>query len=148
MVDEQEFISLIGALRADMGLVVAGRVLARSGERTAAYLLANRIPSPARVVLPWLPRRLGLSILLKAISGHAWTFAGAGRFSYTVDGRGAVISLADSPECRGVAAAEPICHYYTHCFQALLRPLIDRRLNVREVACRAHGAEACLFEVR
>lgn len=148
MIDEREFIDLIGGLRADMGLAAAGRVLARSGERTAAYLLANRIPAPARVVLPLLPRRLGLSLLLKAISGHAWTFAGNGRFSYTVDAKGAILSLADSPECRGVAATEPICYYYTSCFQALLRPLISRRITVREVACRAHGAEACLFEVR
>lgn len=148
MVDETTFISLIGAIRADMGVEAAGRILARSGERTADYLLANRIPAPARVVLPWLPRRLGLSILLKAISGHAWTFAGTGRFSYHVDSRGATLSLGDSPECRGMTADRPICRYYASCFQALLRPLIDRRLVVCEVACAAHGGEACVFEVR
>jgi bacteriochlorophyll 4-vinyl reductase len=57
MVDEQEFIDLIGALRAELGLVAAGSVLARSGERTAAYLLPKRIPAPARLILPLLPRR-------------------------------------------------------------------------------------------
>ena len=148
MIEEIAFISLIGAIRADMGVEAAGRILARSGERTADYLLANRIPVPAHLVLPRLPRRLGLNLLLKAISGHAWTFAGTGRFSYTVDAKGAMLSLADSPESRGIVADAPICHYYERCFQALLRPLIDRRLVVREVACTAQGAEACVFEVR
>lgn len=148
MVDELAFISLIGAIRADMGLEAAGRVLARSGERTAAYLLANRIPAPARAVLPLLPRRLGLSLLLRAIAGHAWTFAGGGRFSYSVDRAGATLRLGSCPECRGMAAAEPLCRYYESCFQALLRPLIDRRLVVREVACIGQGGGACVFEVR
>lgn len=148
MVDELAFISLISAVRADLGLAAAGRILARAGERTADYLLANRIPAPARALLPLLPRRLGLSILLKAISGHAWTFAGSGRFHYVVDSKGATLSLGSCPECRGMAATEPLCNYYASCFQALLRPLIDRRLTVREVACVAQGAEACVFEVR
>lgn len=148
MVDEQEFIALIGALRAELGMDGAARVLARAGERTADYLLANRIPAPARALLPLLPRRLALRILLKAIAGHAWTFAGSGRFSFKVGGRGANLSLADCPECRGIAAADPICSYYTACFQTLLRPLIDRGLHVRETACAAQGATQCSFEVR
>jgi divinyl protochlorophyllide a 8-vinyl-reductase len=148
MVDELAFISLISAVRADMGPEAAARVMARAGERTADYLLAHRIPAPARAVLPLLPRRLGLSLLLKAISGHAWTFAGGGRFSYTVERKGATLSLGSCPECRGIVAAEPICRYYERCFQALLRPLIDRRLTVREVACVAQGGGACVFEVR
>lgn len=147
MVDEQAFIDLIGGLRAELGMVGAARILARAGERTADYLLANRIPAPARALLPLLPRRLALRVLLGAIAGHAWTFAGSGRFSFTVGRRGATLRLADCPECRGSAAAEPICSYYVACFQTLLRPLIDRSLSVRETACAAQGAEVCSFEV-
>lgn len=147
MIDEQEFISLIGAMRAEMGLEAAQRVLARSGERTADYVRQNRIPAPARLLLRLLPRRLALGVLLKAIVGHAWTFAGAGRFSYSLSRRGAVLHLGSCPECRGLASAEPICSYYTGCFQSLLRTLVDRRLAVRETACTASGAEACVFEV-
>ncbi|HMQ34967.1 MAG TPA: bacteriochlorophyll 4-vinyl reductase [Chloroflexaceae bacterium] len=148
MVDELAFISLIGAIRADVGVAAAGRILARSGERTAAYVLANRIPAPARAVLPLLPRRLGLRLLLGAIGGHAWTFAGGGRFSYAVERGGATLRLGSCPECRGMAATEPICRYYEGCFQGLLRPLIDGRIVVREVACAAQGGDACVFEVR
>lgn len=147
MVEEQEFVALIDALRAEAGAAEAGRILARSGERTAGYLLAHRIPRPAHVVLPLLPPAAGLRVLLRAIAAHAWTFAGTGRFSYAV-GRGeAILRLADCPECRGVAAAEPICHYYEQCFQTLLQTLIDRRVRVRETACVACGAEDCTFTV-
>lgn len=147
MVDEHVFMALINALRTDLGFEATGKVLARSGERTADYLLANRIPAPIRILLPWLPASLGLRIFLKAIAGHAWTFAGSGRFSYVVGRRGATICLADSPECRGIATDAPLCHYYTHCFQTLLRPLINPQLMVRETACGAMGADACTFEV-
>jgi divinyl protochlorophyllide a 8-vinyl-reductase len=147
MVDEADFIALIGALRAAYGVEAAAAVLSRSGELTAAYLLAHRIPRPAHVVLPLLPRRLALRVLLKAVGAHAWTFAGSGRFSFEVGARRAGLRLADCAECRGMAAREPLCRYYERCFEALLRPLIDRRLAVREVACAAAGADACRFEV-
>ncbi len=147
MVDEQEFIALINALRAEVGSEEAGRILARSGERTAGYLLAHRIPRPAHVVLPLLPPAAGLRLLLKAIAAHAWTFAGTGRFSYAVGRSEAVLYLADCPECRGVGAAEPLCRYYEQCFQTLLQTLIDRRVRVRETACVAGGAGACTFTV-
>lgn len=147
MVDEQEFVALIGALRAELGVSAAGQILARSGERTADYLLANRIPAPARRILPLLPPSLGLRILLRAIAAHAWTFAGTGRFSYRVAGGRATVCLANCPECRGNAAADPICRYYEACFRRLLRTLITPRLVVSETACMASGAEACRFAI-
>ncbi|RRR75448.1 MAG: bacteriochlorophyll 4-vinyl reductase [Candidatus Viridilinea halotolerans] len=147
MVDEQEFIGLISALRGELGIAGAGKVLARAGERTAEYLLANRIPAPARFILPLMPRRLALPIFLKAIAGHAWTFAGSGRFSFMVERHGATLRLADCPEARGISADVPVCSFYTACFQALLRPLIDRKLTVRERSCAAQGVEGCSFDV-
>lgn len=146
-IDEAEFIAMVGALRSALGLEQAGTILARSGERTADYVRHNRIPAPVRALLPLLPSRMGLRILLPAISAHSWTFAGAGRFSFEVGGHGATLRLADSPECRGMASDHPICSYYSACFQSLLRPMIDQRLHVREVACAAQGHAACVFEV-
>jgi divinyl protochlorophyllide a 8-vinyl-reductase len=147
MVEESEFIALINALRAAYGVEETGTILARSGELTAAYLLANRIPGPAHMLLPLLPRGLALQILLKAVGAHAWTFAGSGRFSFKVGADCTRLRLADCAECRGMVAREPLCRYYEHCFQSLLRPLIDRRLVVRETSCAASGADSCVFEV-
>ncbi|MFV9503753.1 MAG: bacteriochlorophyll 4-vinyl reductase [Oscillochloridaceae bacterium umkhey_bin13] len=147
-IDEAEFIAMLGALRAELGMEQASRILARSGERTADYVRLNRVPAPIRAILPWLPSRMGLRIFLRAISAHSWTFAGAGRFSFDVGGPGATLSLADCPECRGIVADQPICSYYRSCFESLLRPLIDQRLQVRELACAAQGHPTCQFEVR
>lgn len=147
MVDEGEFIALINALRAAYGVEEAGAILARSGELTAAYLLANRIPAIARRLLPLLPRAIALRLLLRAVGSHAWTFAGSGRFSFSVGPGRTLLHLSDCAECRGMSAREPLCRYYERCFQTLLRPLIDRRLVVCEVECAASGAGACVFEV-
>lgn len=147
MVDEAEFIALIGALRAAYGLEETGAILARSGELTAAYLLEHRIPAPARSLLPVLPRVVALRLLLRAVGAHAWTFAGSGRFSFKVGAERTQLRLADCAECREMSSREPLCRYYERCFQSLLRPLIDPRLAVRELQCAAAGADACLFEV-
>ena len=147
MVDEREFTALIGALRRELGPDLSASILARAGERTGLYLLANRIPGPARVLLPHLPRRFALQILLKAIAAHAWTFAGSGRFTWTPTSTGATLRLADGPEARGHVAPAPCCAYYRNCFATLLRSLVDRRIVVSEIECMARGAAACVFAV-
>lgn len=146
MIDEREFLDLIRALRAQLGLDEAGAVLARAGERTADYLLANRIPAPARVLLRLLPARPALRLLLVAISGHAWTFAGSGRFSYTL-GRAPVLALVDCVECRDTHADAPICRYYAATFTGLLRALVHPRVRVVETACGACGRDRCEFAI-
>ena len=147
MVDENEFVALIATLRRELSPDVAESILGRGGERTGDYLLAHRIPRPARAFLPHLPRRLALRVLLKAIGAHAWTFAGSGRFSWEMTETGALIRLADGPEARGHAAQAPCCAYYRNCFQTLLRSLVDRGIVVRETSCAAVGSETCEFAV-
>ncbi len=52
-----------------------------AGARTADYIIANRIPAPARLLLRCLPATLAAPLLMKAIRAHAWTFIGSGAFS-------------------------------------------------------------------
>ena len=59
----------------------AGAILAAAGQGTADYFLAHRIPGPAKALIRNLPAPLGARLLTAAISKHAWTFAGSGRFS-------------------------------------------------------------------
>ncbi len=151
MVDEREVIALHAALRSDLGEAEARRVAADAGRRTAAYLLAHRIPAPAQVVLKALPAGLAARALLKAIGGHAWTFAGSGRFSAQVTGdraRPVVLTITDNPLCRGVHSAEPCCDYYLAVFEVLFRTLVHRGATVAETACEACGDPACTFEIR
>lgn len=77
--------------RASLPLTRPGWSGPKRGRLTASYLLANRIPKPAQIVLGLLPARIGLKLLLKAIGGHAWTFAGVGTFS---DRFGRLLTLA------------------------------------------------------
>jgi divinyl protochlorophyllide a 8-vinyl-reductase len=51
------------------------------------------------------------------------------------------------PICAGSRQAAPACSYYAASFEALFVALVHRRTRVREVACHALGAAACVFEV-
>lgn len=151
MVDEGEVIALHAALRATLGEAEAQRVAAEAGRRTAAYLLAHRIPALAQRVLKVLPAGLAARALLKAIGSHAWTFAGSGQFSARVQAdrtRPVVLTITHNPLCRGVRRAGPGCDYYRAVFEVLFRTLVHAQATVQETACEACGDPACVFEVR
>jgi divinyl protochlorophyllide a 8-vinyl-reductase len=124
--------------------------VARSRPRTADYLLAHRIPLPVQRVLKRLPAGLAARVLLAAISRHAWTFAGSGRFSASPAGRGRrplVLEIRNNPLCRGHAAV-PACDFYAATFERLFQVLVHRDAQVVETACEACGDAACRFELR
>ncbi len=79
MVDERRTAALHQALRRDLP-EEAPRILAEAGRRTGDYILAHRIPKPAQWLLRHVPAGLAGPLLLDAITRHAWTFAGTGRF--------------------------------------------------------------------
>lgn len=147
MVDEREVIALHQRLRPALGPLQAREVAHEAGLRTADYLLANRIPRAAQRVLRVLPPALASRVLLRAIGGHAWTFAGSGRFRAEA-GHPVRLSIADCPLCRGIAAEEPVCDYYAATFERLYRTLVSRRATAVETACQATGGPACVFEIR
>lgn len=146
MVPEDDVTALHRKLRIELGLARAGSVSWIAGLRTANYLLANRIPKPAQWLLKILPRRLAGFILLKAIGAHAWTFAGTGRFSWSI-GRGITLTFENCALCRGAQVARPCCAYYAATFERLFRELISPDARVRETACIAMGNSACRFTV-
>ncbi len=146
MVEERDVIALQQALRLRLGLTDARAVSFDAGLRTGDYLLAHRIPQPAQRVLRLLPPGPASGMLLKAVGKHAWTFAGSGQFRFT-PGRPVRVSISGCPICRGAQATEPLCDFYTGAFERLFRTLVSRRAKVREVACQAQGAPACVFEM-
>lgn len=119
----------------------AEAILAHAGERTGAYLLANRIPASARTILRWLPGRLAGPVLLRAIAAHAWTFAGSDRFSW---GRN-VAMIADNPLCHGLISDRPACHWHAAVLQTLWRAFVAADVRVIETTCCARGDAACTF---
>lgn len=147
MVPDDEVAALHRALHATLGPARALAIGAEAGRLTARYLLAHRIPPMAQRLLPWLPSRLALSILMRAIGRHAWTFAGAGRFSWYLSPEPG-FSIAGGPVARHLAAHEPVCAYYAATFATILQRVVDRRITVIETACEARGDRACTFAIR
>jgi divinyl protochlorophyllide a 8-vinyl-reductase len=149
MVDEAEVTALQRALRLRLGVTEARAVSFDAGLRTGDYLLAHRIPRPAQRVLRLLPAAPASRLFLKAVARHAWTFSGSGQFGFSaVEGRSVQARIGGCPICRGAQADEPLCDFYTGAFERLFRTLVHRRTEVREVACQAQGAFACVFEMR
>lgn len=146
MVDEREVIALHAALRAGLPPDTLRRVNRDAGARTGAYLLGNRIPRPVQMLLRALPAPLAARVLVAAIGRHAWTFAGAARFSARAR-RPVGFTLADCPMCRGARSRQVRCDFYAACFEHLFQSLVHRNTQVRETQCIAAGDDVCHFEV-
>jgi divinyl protochlorophyllide a 8-vinyl-reductase len=147
MVPDDDAARLHAALMRLLGPTRAATVSLTAGRLTAQYLLAHRIPLMAQRAIGLLPRRLALRALLMAISRHAWTFAGGGRFSWRA-GRVYRLMLTGGPICRHLHAEAPACAYYAATFEHLFRRIISPALDVVETECEAMGHTACVFEVR
>lgn len=148
MVPEHEVAALHGALRAELGIAEARRVGRLAGEKTAAYLLARRVPRLMRRLLPLLPAWLAARLLCRAIAAHAWTFAGSGRLSISLGRRCVTMDLAASPVCSDQRFGEPLCDFQAATIEGLFAALVHRSARTEETACRAQGAPACRFVTR
>ena len=103
-----------------------------------------------QTVLKRLPARLAARVLLKAMSRHAWTFAGSGSFHADAGswGRPVVLRIQHNPLCVGLNSEAPACDYYAATFERLFQVLVHGRSVVHEVACEACGDSECRFEIR
>lgn len=106
--------------------------IARSaGWATADYIIAHRIPAPAKALLRLLPGALAAPLLMAAIRKHAWTFVGAGRFSpeggwrFTIDRSRA----GDDP-----APPPSLFTWYGAVFTRLFRELVAPRAECAMLA--------------
>jgi divinyl protochlorophyllide a 8-vinyl-reductase len=124
---------------------LAPGLLRSAGFGTADYILANRIPRPAKAVIRALPAPLGARLLTTAIAKHAWTFAGSGRFAIE-RARPLTVTIAANPLACGANDA-PSCHWHAAVFERLYATLVWPAAQVRETACCACGDAACRFEI-
>lgn len=147
MVPEADVRRLHRALRQALPAEEAAAVSRGAGRATADYLLAHRIPRPVQRLLQVLPAGLAARVLVAAITRHAWTFAGSGRFQATPPRRGQpwLLQIQRNPLCLGLQADAPACDYYAATFERLFQVLVHRGAQVQELACEACGAPACVF---
>ena len=141
MIGEDAVASLHRALYRMASPPLARALSDDAGARTGAYILANRIPAPARVLLRALPAGPAARILLSAISAHAWTFAGSGVFAHAGH-RPTTVLIAHNP-----LAIAPGCVWHTAVFRTLFRELVHAQASVTETECCGRGDPACRFEI-
>jgi divinyl protochlorophyllide a 8-vinyl-reductase len=116
-----------------------------AGLATGDYILANRIPAPARALISALPAPFAARLLAMAIAKHAWTFAGSGRFRI-LSYRPLTVSIHANPLAVGIGSA-PSCHWHRAVFQALFVALVWPAATVTETTCCACGDAACTFAI-
>jgi divinyl protochlorophyllide a 8-vinyl-reductase len=145
MMDEAPAAAMHQALRRELP-DRAAELARAAGLATGDYILAHRIPGPAQALLRRLPVPLAAWMLTRAIAQHSWTFAGSGRFE-VLSTRPLAVRILDNPVVRGERAEAPICHWHVAVFERLFTELVHPGYHVRETACCATGAPACVFEL-
>lgn len=146
MVPETDVAALHRALLAELGEPEARAVAAAAGQRTASYLLAKRIPAPARLLLRGLPAGLSARLLIRFIARHAWTFCGSGSFA-TEQARGVVVTITGGPLRAAGPAASSVAAYYAATFQALFRALVHPETTVAALKRPSETTATCAFSL-
>ncbi len=124
------------------------RIAELSGQGTARYIRANRIPPLARKGLRILPVWIAERVLTKAILAHAWTFCGSGSVTARRLSRGVEFALANNPLADPSAPERLQCHWHSAVFAELYSSLLGTAYLAHEVACCGSGASACRFRVQ
>ena len=146
MIDETPVARLHQALRRHEPAIAPG-VARAAGAATGDYILAHRIPQPAKRLLTLLPSPLSARLLCTAIQKHAWTFAGSGTFR-VVSHRPITFEIRDNPVVRGESSAGPVCGWHAAVFERLFRTLVADDYRATETRCAAAGDGVCRFMVR
>ena len=141
MVEEQYVQRLFTATTDAMEKQEAESCLQEAGNRTGSYILENRIPRVARLLLPLLPTPLALGILLRAIARHSWTFAGSGEFIVEL-GRPTYISIHANS-----VATRLGCIWHKAVFERLFGALLRSKVEVDELSCCGKGDHSCRFRI-
>ena len=146
MIEERPVAALHRATRSILELQNALAVLAEAGSRTGEYLLANRIPVWARAALKAMPAIVSSRLLARAITAHAWTFVGSGRFVCN-SGKDLNFEIWSNPFCAGEQSDAPTCAWHAAVFERLYRSLVSSKAKVVETQCSARGDDCCRFAV-
>jgi len=139
MVSETDFHDFVVTLFNDQGKLMTQEILQDSGERTAVYLLKNRIPGLFQSLVKPLPNKWGLKMLLFAISKNAWTFAGSGEFSYNVGEKSFIKVIVKHPSLPVVS------NFYLGTFKRLLGELISSKIEIEPETLEADKSIECTY---
>jgi divinyl protochlorophyllide a 8-vinyl-reductase len=140
MVEEAKFHSLVIALQKEIGESATSGILKESGERTARYLLKVRIPGIFQQLVKILPARPAFKLLFFAISKNAWTFAGSGEFSYSMNRPPDITVKVTFP-------TQPVVgNFYLGTFTALLQELVNPLTRIKADIRKENGNIRCSYQ--
>ena len=123
----------------------ASKISAQAGVATANYILANRIPRAAQMVLYRLPAGPAARLLSRAIGNHAWTFAGSGEFTVLDPWR---FRIKNNPLIRDETSSSCLCSWHAAVFSRLYQALVTSECSCREISCGAQAdCSCCQFEI-
>ncbi|WP_306120604.1 MULTISPECIES: bacteriochlorophyll 4-vinyl reductase [unclassified Roseitalea] len=142
MVEADIVNALNGEIAARLDAATAAAVMERAGALTGDYILANRIPGAAKRLLALLPAPLARRMLIRAIAGNAWTFAGQAQIDTGAD----FIAINANPLCLGRSGFSS-CIWHVAVFRRLFTALVDPAMTIHETECVGHGGEACRFGI-
>ena len=139
MVEEGKFHTLVCALQKEIGDTATSGILKESGKRTAHYLLKVRIPGIFQKFLKLLPPRPAFKLFLFAISKNAWTFAGSGEFTYTMNRPPEITVKVTFP-------TQPVVgNFYLGTFTALLQELVNPKTTIKADIRKENGNIRCHY---
>jgi len=118
----------------------APTLAAEAGQRTADYVMGNRIPRPVQWLLKVLPRPLGARLLLWAIKKNAWTFVGSGHCAVAY-GDPCIITVRNNP------LKMPDCAWHCAVFERMFTTMIAAGTKVRHSHGTIEGFPVCRFEI-
>jgi divinyl protochlorophyllide a 8-vinyl-reductase len=123
--------------------------LAEAIQREAArdavdWLMQNRIPARARLLLSGMPWGMAVWMLGRNAAQNSWTFSGSGKFSLLSTSE---FQMIDNPLIRGERSNGPVCVWHEELLQHTFRRMAHSRLSCVETSCMATGADACRFRL-
>lgn len=123
----------------------AAPAIQREAARDAVeWLMQNRIPARARLLLSGMPWGMAVWMLGRNAKQNAWTFGGSGKFTVISTNE---FQLTGNPLIKGEVSNSPICVWHEELFQHTFRRMAHSRLNCVETSCMAAGADACRFHL-
>ncbi len=123
---------------------IAETIQREAARDAVEWLMQNRIPARARMLLSSMPWGMAVWMLGRNAAQNAWTFGGSGKFSVLGTNE---FQLVDNPIIRGEASNLPICVWHEELFQHTFRRMAHSRLRCVETSCMATGADACRFHL-
>ncbi len=123
---------------------VAEAIQREAARDAVEWLIQNRIPVQARLLLSNMPWSMAVWMLGRNAVQNAWTFGGSGKFTALSTHE---FQLIGNPLIKGETSASPICAWHEELFQQTFRRMAHSRLKCVETSCMAAGAIACRFQL-